>query len=301
MSLEGYRREKMIVLPARSTVYQAARAMADNHIGAVLVSESGQLTGIVTDRDLALAVIGGGLDPRATRLREVMTEALVTCPIEAELATVARLMRDAAVRRVPILEEGRLVGLITLDDLVLSGEIAAEDLRAIVSAQLEMEAPLKPAGATHPARATSGGPMRALMRARARAEATYDRLVTAMADATQLDRERAERGMRIVTCLLCRRVTPDEAGHLIAQLPSLLHAQLESCAEGPDRSVTVPALLHELGASLGLDPPAAERVAVAIVRVLAEHVSPGQVAEFKGQLPQDLRGLFPAAAPPAAA
>jgi CBS domain-containing protein len=57
MSLERFRRTRMVVVTRRSMAYQAARAMADNHIGSVLVSEPGGLAGIITDRDLALDAV----------------------------------------------------------------------------------------------------------------------------------------------------------------------------------------------------------------------------------------------------
>ncbi len=65
------------MLTPQSKAYQAARAMADNHIGSVLVSEPKALAGIVTDRDLALAVLGGGIDPQTTSLDEVMSKNMV--------------------------------------------------------------------------------------------------------------------------------------------------------------------------------------------------------------------------------
>lgn len=72
MSLERFRRTKLVTLNRQSKAYQAARAMADNHIGAVLVSDPKGLAGVVTDRDLALAVLGHGLDPTSTALSEFM-------------------------------------------------------------------------------------------------------------------------------------------------------------------------------------------------------------------------------------
>ena len=100
MSLERFRRTRMVVLTRRSTAYQAARAMADNHIGAVLVSDPPGIVGIITDRDLALAVLGGGLDARTTRLGDVMSEDVVTCEIGADLDQVVRLMQQHGVRRI---------------------------------------------------------------------------------------------------------------------------------------------------------------------------------------------------------
>ncbi|MCB1992575.1 MAG: CBS domain-containing protein, partial [Geminicoccaceae bacterium] len=85
MSLEKFRRTRMVVLNQRSMAYQAVRAMTDNHIGAVLVSRPRGLAGILTDRDLALAVLGGELDPKTTPVGEVMSEDVVTCDIGADL------------------------------------------------------------------------------------------------------------------------------------------------------------------------------------------------------------------------
>jgi len=146
MSLERFRRTKLVTLNRQDKAYQAARAMADNHIGAVLVSDPRGLAGIVTDRDLALAVLGHGLDPTATSLSEFMSEEVVTCDIGADLAQVARLMQEHGVRRIPVTDGGRAIGLVTLDDLVVEGMVGPEALRAIVTAQLEEEAPHKPAG-----------------------------------------------------------------------------------------------------------------------------------------------------------
>jgi len=146
MSLERFRRTKLVTLNRQAKAYQAARAMADNHIGAVLVSDPRGLAGIVTDRDLALAVLGHGLDPTATSLSEIMSEEVVTCDIGADLAQVARLMQEHGVRRIPVTDGGRAIGLVTRDDLVVEGMVGPEALRAIVTAQLEEEAPHKPAG-----------------------------------------------------------------------------------------------------------------------------------------------------------
>jgi CBS domain-containing protein len=138
MSLERFRRTRMVVLAPNSMAYQAARAMADNHIGSVLVSEARGLGGILTDRDLALAVLGGDLDPKTTPLGEVMSEGVITCDIKADLDEVVRLMRDQGVRRIPVTKNGRLVGLVTFDDLVVDGSVGPEALRSIVTAQLEV-------------------------------------------------------------------------------------------------------------------------------------------------------------------
>jgi hypothetical protein len=86
MSLDRFRRTRMVVLAQQATAHQAARAMADDHIGPVLVSQARGLRDIVTGRALALAVLGGGLDAKTTLLGEVMSEGVVACDIAADLA-----------------------------------------------------------------------------------------------------------------------------------------------------------------------------------------------------------------------
>ncbi len=286
------------MLSQRALAYQAARAMADNHIGAVLVSQASGLAGIVTDRDLALAVLGGGLDPKTTQLSEVMSEGVVSCDIGASVDDVVRLMIDHAIRRIPITENGRPVGLITFDDLVVDETVGPDALRAIVTAQLEVEAPHKPAGVLHPqspasAEQQAAGRTRALMRARARAEATYGHMITAVAESTGLERSRAERALFVVTCMLCRRLVPQEAWHLIAQLPSMLQPRLEDCLDGPDRAVTAQAITTELGRALSLEPEMAREALRGVFKVISDSVAAGQIEEVRGQLPEEMKELFP--------
>jgi CBS domain-containing protein len=148
MTLDRYRRPRMIVLPPTATAYEAARAMAEHAIGAVLVSQGHEIVGIVTDRDLVLEIVAADLDPYSTPLSDVMSHDVVTLDIGASLAEVTRLMRLHACRRIPITEDGRPVGLVTLDDLLADGEFA-QATRLVVAAQLDeasgaARAPLPP-------------------------------------------------------------------------------------------------------------------------------------------------------------
>jgi CBS domain-containing protein/uncharacterized protein (DUF2267 family) len=294
--LEKFRRTRLVVLNHRSTAHQAARAMADNHVGAILVSRPPELAGMVTDRDLALTVIGEGLDPDSTTLGEIMSEQLITCDIEAKLEGAAELMRDHAVRRIPLMEGTgeRPVGLVTFDDLVLDGTVSPETLRGIVTAQLEIETPNKPAGQLHPQTAASSeARTRALMRSRARAEATYRRMAQAVENATGLDQSRAERALFLTACMLCQRLTQDEAGHFVAQLPSLLQQRLEGCLTGPDRSVTAQSMQDKITQSLGLlSFDEAAGIVRAVFDVMSDSVTAGQMSEVRAQLPEEIRRLL---------
>jgi CBS-domain-containing membrane protein/uncharacterized protein (DUF2267 family) len=290
----------MVILPKRAMVYQAARAMEDNHIGAVLITEPPAIAGIVTDRDLALVTLAGDLAAKTTPIREVMSEDVVACDIGGELADVVRIMREHHVRRVPVVENGKPVGLITFDDLVLEGSVRIEDLRAIVKAQLEVGAAHKAAGLLRPegparAERRPAGRAHALMRAKARTQASYDRLLKMIAErADGLDLARCERALLLSLCMLCRRLTEGEARHLIAQLPSRLWADLDQCTDGPDRTVTREAIRSEIAGALGIEAGRAGSVMAAVFDAVAEVVTPGQMAEVRGQLPDDLKPLFTA-------
>jgi CBS-domain-containing membrane protein/uncharacterized protein (DUF2267 family) len=290
----------MVILPKRAMAYQAARAMEDNHIGAILITEPPGLAGIVTDRDLALVMLAGELAAKTTPLREIMSEDVIACEIGAELADVVRVMREHGVRRVPVVENGKPVGLITFDDLVFEDSVRIEDLRAIVAAQLKVEAAHKPAGLLRPegparAERRAAGRAHALMRAKARAEASYERLLKMIAErANGLDPARCERALLLSVCMLCRRLTAGEAEHLIAQLPSRLWRELDKCTDGPDRTVTREAIRAEVARVLGIEADHAGSVMAAVFDAVGEVVTPGQMAEVRGQLPDDMKPLFTA-------
>jgi CBS domain-containing protein len=295
MSLEQFRRTRLVILNPKATAYQAARAMEDNHIGAVLVSDQPGVAGIVTDRDLAIAIIGGKLNPQTTPVSEIMSEEVITCDIGDDMGQLVRLMTENGIRRIPLMEGARPVGFVTFDDIVVDGSADLEDLREIVSAQLEVEAPHKPAGMLHPSAAgTAQSRTRALMRAKARAEATYGRMIQAVAETTGLGRAHAERALLIACCMLCRRLTPDEAQDLIAQLPSMLKPHLDQCLSGPDREVTRQVLEEEVSNAIGATAESASRLTRAIFEIIVDNVSPGQIAEVQGQLPEDMADLFSA-------
>jgi uncharacterized protein (DUF2267 family) len=96
--------------------------------------------------------------------------------------------------------------------------------------------------------------------------------------------------------MLCRRLTPREAQDLIAQLPLLLQGQLAQCADGPDRAVSSQAIVDELGRSLAVEAASAGAVLRSVFKVISESVSAGQIKEVRGQLPEEMKALFPIAA-----
>jgi CBS domain-containing protein/uncharacterized protein (DUF2267 family) len=281
MSLKWYVRPRLVTLPPTSSVLEAARAIEQNNIGAVVVQDKGTLLGILTDRDLAIRVVGRGLDPRATTVEEVMTTNVASLAPTASQAAAIRLMLKRNVRRVPLVDGGRFVGLVTLDDLLLDEAAPIDRLGAIIEAQI---------GEGGPA-ATARSPAR--RRSAARAEATYRRLLNRLcADAGLEDAEQAEAALGLVLEGLVRRLTPDEAEDLIAQLPSLLQPSLYALASGPDRLVTRETIEQDLARRLEVEPARAAEFLAAVGALVVQIVSPGQMEDVRGQLPASLREVF---------
>ena len=138
MSLEQYCRKKRTIIQNSSTsVYAAVRALESNHIGAIVVQDAGHVVGIVTDRDLALRGIGFDLPAKETSLEEIMTPEPATLSITDSEEHAVSLMRARHVRRVPIVNDGgHAVGIVTLDDLILSGHVDLAAAAEIIRAQL---------------------------------------------------------------------------------------------------------------------------------------------------------------------
>ncbi len=95
-----------------------ARRMQDHNVGTVVLVEEQRPIGIVTDRDLALALGAQGVSPQAPA-RKVMTQHVLAIPEDMGIHTATRFMRERGVRRLPIVDrEDRVVGLVSLDDIL---------------------------------------------------------------------------------------------------------------------------------------------------------------------------------------
>jgi CBS domain-containing protein len=107
---------------ASDTIVDAARVMRDSDIGDVVVMDGGQVSGIVTDRDVVVRGVADGRDPEATSVGEVCTTGVETIEPEASVDDALRLMREKDIRRLPVAKHGRPVGIISLGDLAVERE-----------------------------------------------------------------------------------------------------------------------------------------------------------------------------------
>ena len=110
-------REVWSVTP-ESTVYDALKLMADKNIGALLVTEAGRPVGIFSERDYARQVILKGKASKETPVREVMTSKVVFVRPEQSIEECMALMTDKRFRHLPVLEEGQLLGILSIGDVV---------------------------------------------------------------------------------------------------------------------------------------------------------------------------------------
>jgi CBS domain-containing protein len=101
-----------------ATVYDAIALMSERGIGAVLVLDGAQLVGILSERDYARRVILKGKASRETRVREIMTTALIHVTHEKTIDDCMSIMTTARIRHLPVVHEGRLAGILSIGDIV---------------------------------------------------------------------------------------------------------------------------------------------------------------------------------------
>ena len=108
-----------IVFPASATIAEAAQSMREFDIGDVLVEVDGKVCGIVTDRDIVVRAVADSCGPDAVTVGEICSEVLLSLAPSDSIDRATKLMRDHALRRVPVIEDGAAVGIITLGDLAI--------------------------------------------------------------------------------------------------------------------------------------------------------------------------------------
>ena len=121
-----------VTVAATTTLEQAARHMRDAGIGNVIVLEGELITGILTDRDIVVRAVAEGWDTSQTPVGDVAIRELTTISPDEPVDAAVALMRERSIRRLPVVESGRPVGIVSLGDLALErdpdsclGEISA--------------------------------------------------------------------------------------------------------------------------------------------------------------------------------
>ncbi|MFI1193528.1 CBS domain-containing protein [Micromonospora sp. NPDC020750] len=113
---------RLVTMDGNETLTAAAREMRDSAIGDVVVTNGADVAGIVTDRDITVRGVAEQLDPNSTRLNQITSRDVITVSQYDDTVAAADLMRTYAVRRLPVIDDGRLVGLISMGDLAVERE-----------------------------------------------------------------------------------------------------------------------------------------------------------------------------------
>lgn len=106
-------RERLLTAPPDTLVHKAAELMAARKVGAVMVVKNDELVGIFTERDAVFAVLARGLDPKITRLSEVMTHSPQTIDPEKSFGFALLTMHNNGFRHLPVVKDGKLLGIVS--------------------------------------------------------------------------------------------------------------------------------------------------------------------------------------------
>ncbi|WP_329103700.1 CBS domain-containing protein [Micromonospora sp. NBC_01699] len=113
---------RLVTMDGTDTLTAAAQEMRDSAIGDVIVTSGDAVIGIVTDRDITVRGVADGLDVTSATLSQILSNDVVTVTQYDDAVAAADLMRTYGVRRLPVIEEGRLIGLVSLGDLAVERE-----------------------------------------------------------------------------------------------------------------------------------------------------------------------------------
>ncbi len=131
-TLKDVMTSNVVSLPAGSSVTEAARAMRDSGIGDVVVTDDNKIAGIVTDRDITVRTVAEGKNPDQVHLSDICSGNLTTLSPSDDISKAVQVMRDKALRRLPIVDNGKAVGIVSIGDLAMErdSESALADISA---------------------------------------------------------------------------------------------------------------------------------------------------------------------------
>jgi len=136
MKLKDIMTNTVIGIGPGETVEVAARQLAHYNIGVLPVTENGKICGVVTDRDLVTRCLAANRSPAKTTVREIMTKQVISADREMEVGVAAHLMGRQQIRRLPVTQDGKLCGMVSLGDMACREESlmdAADALTDITS------------------------------------------------------------------------------------------------------------------------------------------------------------------------
>ncbi len=119
MKIREFMTKNIITCSQDTTCFEAAKDMLAHDIGSMPVVQNNKLIGVITDRDIVIRCIAANQDPKTTTVAFCMSKNPVTCSPETDAHDAARLMASEQIRRLPVVENGELIGMVALGDLAV--------------------------------------------------------------------------------------------------------------------------------------------------------------------------------------
>lgn len=119
MKIKDVMTKDVAYVDVNDNVERAAQLMSEYNVGSIPVCENNRVVGIVTDRDITLRSVAKGIESSGQNVRSIMTSNPVTGSPEQDIHDAARIMSERQIRRLPIVDQGRLVGIVALGDIAV--------------------------------------------------------------------------------------------------------------------------------------------------------------------------------------
>ena len=121
--------DQVIWATGNNTIYDVAKLMNDNHVGCIPICDANQkIIGIITDRDIVLRTIACEKDVKQTKATDIMTTDVIRTSKDTEVSWVADIMAKNQIRRVPVVQDEKLVGIISIGDLARNNDVPDTEL-----------------------------------------------------------------------------------------------------------------------------------------------------------------------------
>lgn len=137
MKISDIMSDKVVTIGQDEPVIAAARLLKRFNLGALPVTDgAGSLKGMLTDRDIVMRCVAPGADARNTTVRDIMTRGVITAQPGADVSDAAKMMSTDQVRRIPVVEQGKLIGMLSLGDMARHCDMEAAAALADISSNI---------------------------------------------------------------------------------------------------------------------------------------------------------------------
>ena len=125
-SLQEIMSKNVATISPQQSVAEAAQIMSQHNIGSIPVVQNGQCVGIITDRDITLRAAAKGANTTTTKVETIMSKNVVTATPQMDVHEASKLMADKQIRRLPIVENNKLTGIIAIGDIAVENQYQNE-------------------------------------------------------------------------------------------------------------------------------------------------------------------------------